>query len=81
MPTINEYKYQQSIGADINKFLEELKFKSRDNARTPFQWDASNHAGFTKGASTWIAVNENYKSINAAAQEKDKNSCLQYFRK
>lgn len=81
VPTINEYKYQQSIGADINKFLEELKFKSRDNARTPFQWDASNHAGFTKGASTWIAVNENYKSINAAAQEKDKNSCLQYFRK
>ncbi len=81
MSTINEYKYQQSIGADMKKYLEEIKFKSRDNGRTPFQWDASINAGFSEGKSTWLAVNPNYTIINAAAEERDKNSCLNYFRK
>jgi oligo-1,6-glucosidase len=80
MSTINEYKYQQSIGTDMNKYLKEIKFKSRDNGRTPFQWDTSMNAGFSKG-NTWIKVNPNYSFINAATEEKDKNSCLNYFRK
>jgi oligo-1,6-glucosidase len=45
----------------------------------PLQWNATTHAGFTTGT-PWIKVNPNYKTLNAAAQEKDPNSCLNYFR-
>ncbi len=55
------------------------KFESRDNGRTPFQRDSTTNAGFTSGAS-WIKVNSNYKIINAAAQENDPQSVLNYFR-
>lgn len=78
--TLNEYQYQQNHGADMAAYLKEIAFSSRDNGRTPFQWDASKNAGFTTGT-PWIEVNPNYKIINAAAQEKDPNSCLNYFRK
>ena len=78
--TLNEYRHQKDIGADIPKFMETIKFASRDNGRTPFQWDATGNAGFTTGT-PWINVNPNYKTINAAAQEKDPNSTLNYFRK
>ncbi|WP_247232927.1 alpha-glucosidase [Telluribacter sp. SYSU D00476] len=77
--TLNEYQYQKNQGADMARFLERKKFESRDNGRTPFQWDDSRHAGFTTGT-PWIKVAPNYKTINAAAQEKDPNSCLNYFR-
>ena len=53
---------------------------ARDNSRTPFQWDSSANAGFTKGT-PWLKVNPNYKTINVAAEENDRNSCLNYFRK
>ena len=78
--TINMYKHLQLHGGDLQPFLEAQKLTSRDNARTPFQWDDSSNAGFTTGT-PWIKVNPNYKIINAAAQEKDENSCLNYFRK
>jgi oligo-1,6-glucosidase len=80
MPTLNEYQHQKNIGGDMNKFMANIKFSCRDNGRTPFQWDSSLNAGFTSGI-PWIKVNANYKTINAAAQEKDNNSCLNYFRK
>ncbi len=59
--------------------MTKASFESRDNGRTPFQWDTSANAGFTTGK-PWIKVNENYKTINAAIQEKDANSVLNYFR-
>lgn len=80
MSTLNEYQHQKNIGADIKKFMERIKFECRDNGRTPFQWNASVNAGFTTGT-PWIKLNPNYKTINAAAQEKDPNSCLNYFRR
>ena len=80
MPTLNEYQYQKNKGADMNKFMETVKFSCRDNGRTPFQWDSSANAGFTTGTA-WLKINPNYKTINAAAQEKDNNSPLNYFRK
>jgi oligo-1,6-glucosidase len=80
MPVLNEYKYQQKIGGDLNKYLENLKFGARDNGRTPFQWDNSPNAGFTSGE-PWLKVNPNYNQINAKAQESDPNSTLNYFRK
>ena len=80
MPTLNEYQRQKNIGGDLKKYLKRIQFESRDNGRTPFQWDNTANAGFTTGR-PWIKVAPNYTTINAAAQEKDPNSCLNYFRK
>ena len=52
---------------------------SRDNSRTPMQWDDSPNAGFTTGT-PWIAVNENYHQINAARQMNDPDSVFSYYR-
>ena len=57
-----------------------LMLRSRDNARTPMQWDDSEQAGFTDGES-WIKVNPNYKEINAAQQLEDPNSIFYYYQK
>jgi oligo-1,6-glucosidase len=78
--TINEYKRQKSIGASLPAYIKRIGFESRDNGRTPFQWNNQANGGFTSGT-PWIKVNPNYKTINAAAQEKDLNSTLNYFRK
>ena len=57
-----------------------LMLRSRDNARTPMQWDDSAQAGFTDGES-WIKVNPNYKKINAAQQLEDPDSVFHYYQK
>lgn len=57
-----------------------LCFKSRDNARTPMQWDDTEYAGFTEGT-PWIAVNPNYVRINAQSEVKNPESIFQYYRK
>jgi oligo-1,6-glucosidase len=80
MPTLNEYQHQKDIGGDTLAYLKLAQFGSRDNGRTPFQWNDSKNAGFTAGT-PWIAVNPNYKTINVAKQDKDPGSCLNYFRK
>jgi oligo-1,6-glucosidase len=79
MPTLNEYQNQKNTGGDIEKFIETIKNNSRDNGRTPFQWNDSINAGFSAGT-PWIKVNPNYSTLNAAAQENDPNSVLNYFR-
>lgn len=56
-----------------------LARSSRDNARTPFQWTDGKNAGFSEGT-PWFFVNENYKEINAAQQEDDPNSLLNFYR-
>ncbi|CAH0048024.1 unnamed protein product [Clonostachys solani] len=66
------------------KTKEELKRnyqkKSRDNARTPMQWDSTPNAGFTSGNEPWMRVNDNYQAINAAAQVSDPNSVYHSWR-
>jgi len=57
-----------------------IKISSRDNARTPVQWDDSENAGFTKGT-PWLGINGNYKQINYAAQKKDPESVLNFYKK
>ena len=57
-----------------------IKEKSRDNARTPMQWNDSQNAGFTAGT-PWLSVNGNYPRINAARQENDPDSVLSYYRR
>jgi oligo-1,6-glucosidase len=78
--TLNEYQHQKNTGGDINKFLNYIEAASRDNSRTPFQWDSTTNAGFSSGK-PWIQAASNYKLINASKQESDPNSCLNYFRK
>ena len=78
--SISEYGKVKKAGGDLQRFLNDQKIGARDNGRTPFQWDTTANAGFTTGT-PWLKVNNNYNSINAAAQEKDASSTLNYFRK
>jgi oligo-1,6-glucosidase len=57
-----------------------LKTGSRDNNRTPMQWDNSDNAGFSKGK-PWLGVNKNYKFINYASQKNDPDSILTFYKK
>ena len=77
---INGYKKVASEGGDLEEYMKLLKFLSRDNGRTPMQWDDSEHAGFTTGT-PWLPVNDNFVEVNVKAQNEDPNSCLNYFRK
>jgi oligo-1,6-glucosidase len=65
--------------ASPEKRLKRLWDGSRDSARTPVQWSAEENAGFTTGK-PWFYINENYKTINVADQEADKNSVLNFYR-
>jgi oligo-1,6-glucosidase len=78
--TRNKYISLKNKGGDLKTFLEGQKQTSRENGRTPFQWDTTKNAGFTSGK-PWLKVNPNYNLINAEVQEKDPNSTLNYFRK
>ncbi|MFV5700553.1 glycoside hydrolase family 13 protein [Flavobacterium sp. XS2P12] len=78
--TRNKYIGLKNKGGDLQAFLEGQKQTSRENGRTPFQWDKTQNAGFTTGK-PWLKVNPNYESINVEVQEKDPNSVLNYFRK
>jgi len=60
--------------------MKVLNYSSRENGRTPMQWDATEHAGFMTGT-PWKRVNPNYKEINVALQEGDPNSVLTHFKK
>lgn len=62
------------------KALAGLNRIGRDNARTPVQWNACKHAGFTTGT-PWMRVNDNYKTINAASQINDPNSVFGFWKK
>jgi len=68
------------LGHTDAEVLAALAPLNRDNARTPVQWDASRHGGFTTGA-PWIAVNPNANTINAAAQVDDPGSVFSFYRK
>lgn len=62
------------------EMFDYLSYKGRDNARTPMQWDDSAQAGFTTGT-PWIAVNPNYKEINAKEQMERTDSVFHYYQK
>ena len=75
-----QYELARAEGYPPTEALSFVHFNSRDNARTPMQWDDTTHAGFTTGT-PWLPVNENYPAVNAAAEEKDANSVLAYYKK
>ena len=62
-----------------DQLLAGLAAFSRDNARTPMQWDSSPHAGFTTGT-PWLAANANYRTVNAEAERADPGSVFHYYR-
>ncbi|MFC0272185.1 alpha-glucosidase [Metabacillus herbersteinensis] len=65
---------------DHDKVMESIYVKGRDNARTPFQWDESENAGFTSGK-PWLKINHNYKDINAKLAVADSDSIYHYYRR
>lgn len=89
-PSIDDYRdietlnaYRDYIAAGIRSHDEMMRAvheRSRDNARTPMQWSEDEHAGFTAGE-PWIAVNPNYKEVNAEAVRRDPNSLFHYYKK
>lgn len=78
--TRNAWNDAKEKGKNMDTFLKAVHWQSRDNARTPMQWNNSKHGGFTKGT-PWIPLNENYKQINVATQEENESSILNYYRK
>jgi len=81
LESVNAYRelVESGLYTDEDMFPK-IAHKSRDNARTPMQWDASANAGFTTGT-PWIAVNPNYKKINVADQLKREDSVFHYYQK
>jgi oligo-1,6-glucosidase len=77
--TINYYNQLKTNGEDCEGFLQSHAKISRDNGRTPMQWNETINAGFTNTI-PWLAVNNNHTSLNVAVQEKDPASVLNYFR-
>ncbi len=75
-----QYKIALNEGFSKDKALEFVHFFSRDNARTPMQWSADENAGFTTGQS-WLPIHDDYKICNAAVEDVDENSVLNYFRR
>lgn len=73
--------FHELVGQGVfteDEMMKYLRYKSRDNARTPFQWDDTEHAGFTAGT-PWIMVNPNYREINAREQLEREGSVFRYY--
>ena len=79
--SINEYNQLISQGMSKKDALENIWNTSRDNTRTPMQWDDSMNAGFSKSNNPWIHVNPNYRDINVKEQLEDSNSILNFYKK
>ena len=89
-PSIEDYRdiatrnrYRELVvdmGMDREAAMQLVHRRSRDNARTPMQWDDSEHAGFTSGT-PWIKVNPNYREINVAQALADPDSVLHYYQR
>ena len=77
---INGYKKAATDGEDLDLHLKNLNLLSRDNGRTPMQWDDTNNAGFSS-ETPWLPVHENHTTVNVANQQNDHNSVLNHFRK
>lgn len=86
---ISEYRDVESIhyyhilleeGKTREEALEILRQRSRDNSRSPMQWNSGKYAGFSE-CEPWIGIPDNYKYINVAAEEQDPDSILNYYRK
>ena len=78
--TKDQYHTAREAGLSNEEALTVCGRMSRDNARTPMQWNSGEHAGFTTGT-PWLKVNSNYTEINVEKQEEDADSVLNYYRR
>ncbi|MDT0309563.1 alpha-glucosidase [Streptomyces sp. DSM 44917] len=78
--SLNHHREAVTAGEDPARVMAALRARSRDNARTPMQWDAGPHAGFTTGR-PWIGVNPDHTEVNAAAQLDDPESVFHHYRR
>ena len=77
--TLNKYKELMESGLDQKLTMEMIKATSRDNARTPMQWNEQKNSGFTEGTS-WLKVNPNYKMINVDKDRNSPDSIYEYYK-
>ncbi|MBB6282545.1 alpha,alpha-phosphotrehalase [Geobacillus subterraneus] len=78
--SLNMHRILQEQGKSEQEVLEILQRKSRDNSRTPMQWDDSPHAGFTSGT-PWIRVADNYRRINVKQALADRDSIFYHYKR
>ncbi len=78
--SLNHHAEQIARGALEDEVLPGMRAMGRDNARTPMQWDAGEHAGFTRGE-PWLPVNPNFTEINAQAALADPGSVFHHYRR
>lgn len=78
--SINYYNILKAKGVEEDKILEILRSKSRDNSRTPIQWNNEENGGFTTGT-PWISLGKSYKDINAENALQDKGSVFYHYKK
>ena len=76
----SQYNFALNEGFTPNQALEFVHRFSRDNSRTPMQWNKNKNAGFSDGKS-WLPVNENYREINVEVEDADDDSVLNWYRK
>jgi alpha-glucosidase len=76
----NMYRFKREAGVSHEDIMAVIWASSRDNSRTPMQWNSDRNAGFTKGT-PWMKVNPNYTEINVEKQEKDEKSILNFYKK
>lgn len=78
--THNNYNIYKKLGFSHDRIMKIAMSRSRDNGRTPMQWNAGKNAGFTSGK-PWFYINPNYKEINVENEDKNPDSILNYYRK
>lgn len=79
--TLNKYSELLGKGMSPRRAFRHILCGSRDNARTPMQWDDTRMAGFTDGPSSWIMVNPDHRDINVETEDGDPDSVLSYYRR
>ncbi len=77
--TLNKYNELKQKHFSENEIINIIKLVSRDNARTPMQWDDTENAGFSS-SKPWIEVNKNYKEVNALKDINSKDSIFNYYK-
>ena len=78
--TMNFYRVKTAAGVSHEHMMDAIHKNGRDNARTPMQWSAAKHAGFTSAA-PWLQVNPNYKEINVEAALTDSSSIFYHYQR
>ncbi|MFM2268080.1 MAG: hypothetical protein RL757_1521 [Bacteroidota bacterium] len=75
----NAFRAIVKAGGDVNSFLENIKYLTRDHARTPVQWTNAQNGGFSRGGKTWIKMNPNFKNINVKTDKESKESIFRFY--